>query len=439
MRRGIILAALTAVALGGASARGQERQAGPSASTHLDPVAGLGLDGAIALALDREPGVRAARLAVDVTRGEREQSTLRANPSSTFELRGEPGGTDSLLSVGLQWPLELFRRDGRIRTAERQVAVAQSTAVDRERLLAADVRVQYGRAVAAIREADVAAQLAATVERQFDLSRARAEEGAAPRLDADLLVVELRRLQAERDLGLGRADRAVLALKPLLGMAPSEPLRLRESLDTLIAARPSTPRPEPTIVPAERSDVRAAAERVAVADARIEEAEKEGRFDVSVFAGYMRMDSGFPQLGLSPAGHPERIRAQFHYVSGGATVLLPVLNRNQGATAAAHAERASADEQRRAVELAAGAEVAAGKIRARRAQQALAAYGAVTRDLARRNLEVVRQTFELGRATVFDVMAEQRRFLEFERAYTMTLLEVWEARADLARAVGETR
>jgi outer membrane protein TolC len=45
----------------------------------------------------------------------------------------------------------------------------------------------------------------------------------------------------------------------------------------------------------------------------------------------------------------------------------------------------------------------------------------------------------LGRATVFDVIAEQRRYLEFEQAYTMTLLEAWEARADLARASGETR
>ena len=69
------------------SVRGQEPPASPSASAYLDPVAGLGLDDAIARALANEPGVRAARLAVDVTRGEREQSALRANPSSTFELR----------------------------------------------------------------------------------------------------------------------------------------------------------------------------------------------------------------------------------------------------------------------------------------------------------------------------------------------------------------
>jgi outer membrane protein, heavy metal efflux system len=435
----IVLATSIAVAVAGASVRGQGPQASPSASAYLDPVAGLGLDDAIARALANEPGVHAARLAVDVTRGEREQSALRTNPSSTFELRGEPGGTDSLLSVGIQWPLELFRRQGRMLTAEQNVSAAQLAVVDRERLLVAEVRTQYGRAVAAIREADVAAQLAATVERQFELRRARADEGGAPRLEADLLDVERRRLQAERDLALGRADRAVLALKPLLGMDAGQPVRLRESLDALVSAHPLSAAPDGQAVPAQRSDVRVAAQRVAVADARLEQAGREGRLDVSLFGGYMRMDSGFPQLGLSPTGTPERVRGQFHYVSGGATVMLPILNRHQGAAAAARAERASAEEQRRAVEIAAGAEVAGATARARRAQQALEAYGQATRDLARQNLDVVRQTFELGRMTVFDVMAEQRRYLDFERAYTMTLLEAWEARAELARALGEMK
>ena len=51
----------------------------------------------------------------------------------------------------------------------------------------------------------------------------------------------------------------------------------------------------------------------------------------------------------------------------------------------------------------------------------------------------MRQTFDLGRATVFDVLTEQRRYLEIEQAYTTTLREAWEARAALKRALGETK
>ena len=52
---------------------------------------------------------------------------------------------------------------------------------------------------------------------------------------------------------------------------------------------------------------------------------------------------------------------------------------------------------------------------------------------------MVSQTYELGRATVFDVLAEQRRFLELERGYTDALREAYEARQALGRALGEVR
>jgi cobalt-zinc-cadmium efflux system outer membrane protein len=341
------------------------------------------------------------------------------------------------VSIGVELPLDVFRRAGRTATADQQVAASQWSALDRERTLVAAVRLEYGRAAAAILDAQVAAVLAATVERQVVLLRARAQEGAAPRLDADLLEVELRRLQGARELADGRAERAVLALKPLLGMTPDQPLTLREPLEALVEARTAGPPPPATTAVAERADVRMAAQQVAVAAAGVDQARREGRVDLSLFGSYMRMDAGFPQFGVSPAGVPERVRAQFNYLSGGLVVTLPLVNRNQGQVAAARAEQAAAEARREAVDLSARAEVAAAIVRERRARQAVAAYGTETRDLARRNLEVVRQTFELGRATVHDVLAEQRRYLEFEQARTAALLEVWEAHADLRRAVGD--
>ena len=79
-----------------------------------------------------------------------------------------------------------------------------------------------------------------------------------------------------------------------------------------------------------------------VAEAQIDRAQREGRPDVSVFGMYMRTDAGFPQQGFSSSGALEPIRSVFHYVSVGAMVTLPVLSRNQGAVAAAEAERTGA-------------------------------------------------------------------------------------------------
>ena len=62
------------------------------------------------------------------------------------------------------------------------------------------------------------------------------ETGGTPPLDRDLLEVELRRFEAERLLATGRADAAMVQLKQLLGMSPDEPLRLRETLESLVTA-----------------------------------------------------------------------------------------------------------------------------------------------------------------------------------------------------------
>ena len=85
------------------------------------------------------------------------------------------------------------------------------------------------------------------------------------------------------------------------------------------------------------------------------------------------------------------------------------------------------------------AEIAAATARDDRARSAIAVYRGGARDLARQNLDVVTQTYELGRATVFDVLAEQRRYLDFERAYSNALREAYEARTALRRALGDVR
>ena len=419
-------------------ARGQGTAPSALATQYVDELAGLGLDTAIARALEREPSLRAVRSDIEAARGLQQQADLHPNPTLTFERRDEPGGTDNLTSIGIEWPLDLSRRGGRVQTAERSRQATQFAVADRERLLIADVRMQYGTAAAAVRDVVVADDLVAAAQRQWDVVRARVDAGGTPPLERDLLEVELRRFEAGRLLAAGRADVAVVQLKQLLGMSPSEPLLLRETLEVLVAAESEVASASPGVI-ATRPDVREAEARVIVADARVDQAHREGRVDVSLFGTYMRMDAGFPQQGVGAAGALERVRGQFNYVAAGATVMLPLFNRNQGQVAAAQAERAGAEARREAAELAARAEVAAAQARDARAQRAVSLYVDGVRTLARQNLNVVQQTFDLGRATVFDVLAEQRRYLEIEQAYTTALREAWDARVALKRALGDSK
>jgi outer membrane protein TolC len=129
----------------------------------------------------------------------------------------------------------------------------------------------------------------------------------------------------------------------------------------------------------------------------------------------------------------------FHYLSVGAIVTLPILSRNQGSVAAAEAERTGAAAQLEAARLTAQTEIAAARSRDEHARQALQAYSGDVIALARQNLDVVRQTYELGRGTLLDALNEQRRYLELERAFTDVLREAYEARETLKAALGDVR
>jgi outer membrane protein TolC len=175
---------------------------------------------------------------------------------------------------------------------------------------------------------------------------------------------------------------------------------------------------------------------VRLAQARIDDASAQGRFDVTLFGGYMRMDTRFAQFGFSENGQLQPIQGTFNYLSAGAMVTVPFRNRNQGEIAAARAEQAGAQARRAATQLAAEADMAAAEARDAAALRALALTASVVK-LAAKNLDVVRQVYELGRTTAADVLIEQRRYLDVQRAQTETMKALYEARVALMQARGD--
>lgn len=405
--------------------------AGVAGAQDLGPGEGMSLTQAIALALVREPATRAARADVEIARGMSVQAGLRANPTLSFERRQEPAGTDNAIDIGIEWSLELFRRGPRIAVANANVRVAQHEEADARRQLAATVAVAYGEVAAASRQLSIMDDVLAAATKQLELLRARSAEGAAPTLDRDVVDVEVRRIQAERIAQAGRVDRALVRLKRLLGMPPETPLRITQSLEELLTTLTSE-----SASPATRPDVQASEARVLAEEQRLLAARSDGRADVTMFGSYMRMDAGFPQRGFSAGGSLERIRGQFNYFTAGAMVTVPLWNRQQGSLSAAAAARDAAEARAEASRLNAASEVAEARAWHEQAQRAVSLYEDGIRPLARRNLDTVRETYQLGRATVFDVLAEQRRYLDTERGYTEALSDAYTSRVSLRRATG---
>ncbi len=308
------------------------------AERYIDRQNGLSLIDAIARAIERDPTLRAARTEIDAAEGMRLQAGLRSNPTVSFERWQAPGATDNQTTARVDWPLDLFRRSSRVTVADRELEATQRSVEDRRRLLIADVRMRYGQAAAAVRDLAITDTVASAARQELELLRRRAEEGAVPPLERDLMDVELRRLESDRLVAVGRADAAFFDLKRALGASMDAPVVLRDTLDMLAPSAITDPDPQPpaagngspSSASIERSDIREAEARVRLSDARVERAQHDGRFDVSLFASYIRMDTGFPQRGFDEAGALVPVADVFHYAAAGAMVTVPLRNRNQG-------------------------------------------------------------------------------------------------------------
>src|SRR6266850_2694424 len=306
-----------------------------SLTKYFDPPTGITVEQAIAYALEHNGELLAARKEFDAATGLVKQAALRANPKVDASVSKTITGTDNNMTINGMLPLELGgRRPARIRVAERELEMRRQDVANRERMLAADVRVRFGEALAAIFKLGLDEGLIATSQRGYDLVAARVTEGGTAPLEQNMILVDLNRLRSMRETAEGKAQIEMLELRNLIGMTPEEPLRLRGDFNDVISAL--TPLAEATErALSERPDLKLAKAAEGFAEARIEQARSEGRLDASLIAGYQRMDFGYPLNGVNDAGQLSPIRSTFHYLTLGVSFNLPVRNKNQGAIEAA--------------------------------------------------------------------------------------------------------
>ena len=407
----------------------------PAQAQLAAPASELTIEELVARALADNPDLRATRAEVDAAGGRLRQAGLRPNPE--LDLGGQKAlSPDNNLTVTLRVPLDLNdRKGGRVAVAEQDLELKRKQLADRERRLRTDVRMKAGEMLAARRNLQITDELLDVNRTALGVVGNRVREGAAPTIDENLQLVEVNRLDANRQLLSSRVEIATLQLKLLAGMAADAPLTVRGELAT---APPTLERAEAVQrALASRPDLAAARADVAVARAMIRKEQAEGRWDASVNVGYMRQDFGFGGLnGLTNSGQTRPIQDTFHYFGGGVTIMLPVLNRNQGNIAAAEAGVRAAERRLEFATLTTQQEVEAAFAQHEAARRSLEIYERGVRDVARRNLAVVRQSYELGRGSLLDVIAEQRRFIDVETGYTDVLKQVYDAAVEVERAVG---
>jgi len=392
----------------------------------LDPEHGLTVEQLVSLAATRNGDIAAGRYEVAAARGGVTQARLKANPMVEVNDSQQFTGSMNNFMIGGSIPLEMYhRRERRVDVALGNVGVAESEQAERERRLRGEVELKFGEALAAERSLRFTNEQLELSRKALALADARAAQGSIPPLDANLMRVEVDRMDASRTEYETRLEVSLLELKSLVGMKESETLTLNGALDS--APLPVGREEALRLVLEIRPDLQAARASERLAETKLKQARTEGRPDASITANYSRADSSFDLNGLDAAGQMRPIQGVFHFWSAGVSIALPVRNKNQGAIESAVAQVEAAKRRREYLELNATREVVSALVSLDKSQESVRIYRDKIRPQATQNLEVIRRVYELGRNQLSDVIAEQRRFVDVENGYTEALSRYYQA------------
>lgn len=419
-------------------------QAGPSGQVpsiksgrYLDRTSGVSVDQITRDALARNSQLLAARQRLNEAQGLLRQAGFRPNPTIETSF-----GTGSVLRSEGEQQITLAynhifelggKRAARVNVAQLGAELARFEIADLERQIRGNLRTRYGEALAAVRNLEVAETLLDLNQQTLRITQARVDQGEAAPLEMGLLQVDVGRLQSDRALFENQVERALFEVRLLAGLPQGEVLRLSGDLN---------PTPVPITLESAleravkaRPDLSAARVSEQLAEAEIQRARTESVPNLVATGQYSRINSTFDQFGLNSAGGRAAIRDLDNMMTVGVSINLPVRNRNQGNIQAAVAQRQAAQARRQFVEQSLQREVRSAVSRYEAAQRSLAIFDQQVLGQAQDNVRIIREAYNAGELRLFDVLNEQRRLIDTQRAYTEVLREYYLALVELERAL----
>lgn len=381
----------------------------------------------------------AVRQRLDEAKGILRQAGV--GPATTFQVggvSGRPVGTvgEEQVSAGLSKTFETGgKRDRRIEIAERQAEIATAEYEERIRQLRYDLQTRFVELASSARRLEVLDEQLTNLRRVLELTRARVAQGDAAVLEADLLSVEIGRIEVQRTVLAGNIDAVQVELKRAAGLSAEEAVVISSSYS--LPTNSFTPADLISRALAGRADLKVVRIREQQGDAEQRLVEAEGRANVTVSAGYAFVKSRFDdQFGTTRTGAIVPLRDRDDVLSVSVSIPLFSKSRNLGNVEASIARMRGSQYQREALERSIPLEVSAAMRRLQSTEQALSVLNGSVLTQASKNLEVISQAYQLGQLRLLDVLNEQRRLLELQLATVDAEAEVLRSLAELEKVVG---
>ncbi|MCZ7618957.1 MAG: TolC family protein [Myxococcota bacterium] len=381
-------------------------------------------------ALGANRDLQAARLAIDVARGQRRQAGRLENPELELGYVDDFAFADEgerAASAGFAQRFPVTARLARERdVAGQDVEIAEAEVRNFVRTLIADVEGVFYTVRALDERRATNAELIESVRHVEETTVRRLRAAEVSPAEVGLLRIERLRLEQETQRLLREREVAASSLTRLLGRARSEEISPIGDLDPGPMAGVLVP-PVATVAAMDRPDLEGAQRGIERADADLRLARTEIWQDWTVRLG----TESDRQVFDAPIG-VERDAA----LGIGLTVPIPLWNRQQGRIAAAAAELRRSRRSRDALVLRIDEEIRAADARVRTLRSSVDAYAEDILPEAKRSQELFERGYRQGLVGIAELLQAQRQYNESRTLYLELLGDLRQAAIALEAATG---
>lgn len=211
------------------------------------PVYSMTVEEAVQDALSHNPDLQALRLEEGASNGRFEKARLLLNNNPTIEgniskkdrPEGEDGGAYTNYGFKLSQEFEVAgQRGSRITVAENDLARTQAEIRDKERVLIAEVKDAFAKALAMKKKNGLAREIVSLKEELLGYTKIKFQAGDISGLDVNLAEVELSKAKRDFLQSVKEHREALLALQGLIGGSPDLSLSLQGDLPSDAPALP---------------------------------------------------------------------------------------------------------------------------------------------------------------------------------------------------------
>ncbi|KEZ75941.1 outer membrane efflux protein [Salinisphaera hydrothermalis C41B8] len=392
----------------------------------------LTLDAALDWAADYNPTLRAAKIRVERLSGKAIHADVAVPSNPRIELgagqRSTPAGSGTDLNIQLSQEFWIAGQGGlRESAANRELAAARDNYRYLVSATTARVRAAFLSVLVAERAVTTAREIVSANRDLYDYAERRMKAGAGTRLELNAAQLGVSRARSVRAQAENRLARARLALDDMLGIDPRRRLQIAGTLNLDQPLRVNDRAGLLTRAVRQRSDLMAAAGRVAAARERLKLADRQLIPNLTVFGFYREENGG---NGQGPGGSGATI------AGGGVSFELPLLHRYEGERKQAAADLDQAQLEQENLQREVRLQVLRALSDYSTARTRVTALDRAVFDAAEQSVALTKRAFQAGEVGAPAITTAQNNLIAVRREYLSALDALIGAATDLERATG---